>query len=164
MDHWFFTMMYHDSNLNKDIYEKYAMPTVTESQGSTYTVQGVLEATDMSSTPSYVVQITLGTQGWISSQPLTYNPQLGFKSGLASYQDEYLQDPGSTTLSADTEANPTPLADISSVITAEAQEITGYTALNQLNSGVSGYNTYSAFSSSQINTKSFSDPNQCNSW
>ncbi len=163
---WFFTMMYHDSSLNKDIYEKYTMSGVTATQGLTYVVQGALEPSDMSSTPSYVVQVTQGTHGWIFSQPLTYNPQVGKLSGPSSYQDEYLQDPGSTTLGADTEASPAILADINSQLTPEPSEITGFNGnIAILNTGdFSQYNTYSAFASSYLGTTSFSDPNQCNNW
>lgn len=137
------------------------MPAVSSSQGSTYVVQAALEPTPMASSDLYVVQVTKGTQGWIYSVALTYHPQVGQVSNFKSYQDEYILDHGSSTLSSNVVNTPTVVVDQSNSIGYDTMAITGATPKNGW--GAFGGSTYAIMSPS-ISGKQVTDTVTCNPW
>ncbi len=156
--HWSYTMAYKSgSNI---IYNQYGMSGITESQGSTYTVQSMLEPSPMASN-QYVVQVTLGSNSWIYSNSLTYTPQLGHLTKLMSFQDEYAVAHGTTNLGSDSVSSPTIVLDNSNVLGYDTTSVTGV-------SQYTGYGAYSGSTyqilTSSVGTKTIADSAGCPSW
>ncbi|GEM_PF-5005171 len=93
-------------------YHSVQMSSVTTSQGSTYTVFGAVEPSNLANPPAYVVQVTLGSSSWLYTDNLGYTPSLDGVYSFQAYQDEYTtKSPGATSLSSSSVSSPAVVID-----------------------------------------------------
>lgn len=159
---WLMTYSYVDS-MGVRQYPFTTIPA-TVSAGSNYKVDAMLQPFPMANPSSYVVQITLGSNSWLYSQPLGYNPTLGSVNTFHTYQDQWLLSSGSSTLSADSNSSPKVIKDVSGSLVYDASLVTGKTLWDNLNTAATTSQTRDILSPSTSGTTSFTDPRECNTF
>jgi hypothetical protein len=124
----------------------------------------------LASPSQYVVQITLGSNSWLTGTALGYDPQVGHLGTDAfqpmnSFQDEYIQNTGTSTLTADTVSSPTVVYKNGGSLGFDTTRITSLSTFDDLNADTwaTPFNTYDILSPSGSGT-SFSDSRDCGSW
>lgn len=163
-DGWTYLMWYKNSNGNYNSPPvQNTMPSVPITPGSTYTVQAQLEPYPMASPSQYVVQVTLGSNSYMYSAALTYDPQIGqIKNDLKSFQDEYVTAHDSNVnLSSDTVNTPVIVVDQNNVIGFDSMAVTGVSSTNTVASY--GGSTYPILTPSTSGTQ-VTDSLPCNTW
>lgn len=159
---WIMTYSYVDSNGVR----QYPFTTIpaTISAGSNYKVDAMLQPYPLANPSSYVVQITLGSNSWLYSQPLGYTPSLGSVYSFQSYQDQWLLSSGSSTLSADSNSSPKVIKDVSGSLVYDSTLVTGKTQWDTLNTSATTSQTRDILSPSSSGTTSFTDPRECSTF
>lgn len=162
---WDLTYSYVDHNGVRQ-YPYIKMSSITNSPGSTYRVDAMLQPSPLSNPPAYVVQVTLGGNAWISSVPLGYVPNLGTANinTFQSYQDQYLVSTGgSSNYLSDTNSSPQLIKDVSNSVVFDSTLVTGMTSFDGSNPHYGG-NTHDVLTPSPWNTKPYNDLQECSSW
>jgi hypothetical protein len=162
LSNWFITTVQTPTST----YVTTTLPSVTVSPGSTYRVDAMLEPYPLANPSSYVVQITLGSNSWLRSVPLGYTPNEGsfYINTFKSYQDQYLGQAGSTTVSSDSNTNPAAVKDVSGTIAFDSTLITSKTLFDSFNPNLSSSPSWHILSPSSTGTKSFTNAADCSSW
>ncbi len=160
---WIMTYSYIASNGTR-LYPFTNMAAITVSPGSTYKVDAMLQPYPLANPPAYVVQVTLGTNGWLYSKPLGYAPALGSVNTFKTYNDEWLLSSGSSTLSSDTNASPKIIKDVNNALVYDGTLVTGMTSKDQINTAATTASTRDILSPSPLNTTPYNDIRECSSW
>ncbi|OLC33195.1 MAG: hypothetical protein AUH84_07325 [Thaumarchaeota archaeon 13_1_40CM_4_38_7] len=161
---WIMTYSYVDASGHRQ-YPWTNMASITVSPGSTYKVDGMLQPYPLANPAAYVVQVTLGTNSWIYSQPLGYAPSPGSVNTFQSYQDQYLESSGSgSNYLSDTNANPNIIKDVSNSIVHDSSLVTGMTSFDTINTQDTSFSTRDVLSPSPLNSIPYNDLQECSSW
>src|SRR5437016_197035 len=151
---WEITYSYIDNTGHRQ-YPFTKMSSITNSPGSTYRVDAMLQPSPMSNPPAYVVQVTLGTNAWIASQPLGYAPNLGTANinTFQSFQDQWLLTAGgSSNYLSDTNKVPQLIRDVNNAEVFDSSLVTGMRSFDTINAGATTSNTRDILSPSPLNT------------
>jgi len=159
---WIMTYSYVDGGGVRH-YPYTSMPAVSVSPGSYYTVDASLQAYPLANPSSYVVQITQGSNSWLYSKSLGYTPASGSITNFHSFQDQWLMNTGSSTLSPDRNLSPKVLKNVSGTVVSDSTLVTNYSTFDTLNTGASG-TTSDILSPTNLATKSWKDSRDCSTW
>lgn len=158
---WYYMLAYLSGGSYQ--YTKVQMSSPSSTRGSSYIVNGAIEPTNLANPAAYVVQVTLGSNSWIYSTNLGYNPSLDGVYQFATFQDEYTEkSPGATSLSTDKVASPNVILDNNGNTGYDPFMLNGLTGFNQNNSNGPGP-TYQVLSDSQSGVTE-TDPVSCSIW
>lgn len=124
----------------------------------------MLQPSPLANPPAYVVQVTLGSQGWLYSVPLGYAPSLRSVKNFSTYNDEWLLSSGSSTLSSDQNLNQKLIKDVNNALVYDGTLVTGMTSFGTINTSDTSYSTRDILSPSPLNTKTYNDVRECSSW
>lgn len=158
---WYYTLAYQSGGTWQ--YTMKQMSAVTTSQGSTYTVFGAIEPTNLANPPAYVVQVTLGSSSWLYSTNLGYTPSLDGVYSFQAYQDEYTtKSPGATSLSSNSVSSPAVVIDNNGNTGYDTTMLNSITTFNTNNGAFTGP-TYKVLSPSKSGTTE-TDSVACGTW
>jgi hypothetical protein len=161
---WIMTYSYIDSNHVRQ-YPYTKMTSVTVSPGSTYKVDAMLQPYPLANPSAYVVQVTLGSNSWIYSQPLGYTPSLGSVNTFQSYNDQWLLSSGSgSNYLSDTNSSPKIIKDVSGSLVYDSSLVTGMSSFDTINTSATTSSTRDVLSPSPANTIPYNDLQECSSW
>jgi hypothetical protein len=159
---WYYTLAYQSGGTWQ--YTIKQMSAVTTSQGSSYTVNGAIEPTNLANPPAYVVQVTLGSSSWLYTTNLGYTPSLDGVYSFQAYQDEYTtKSPGATSLATNNVASPNVIIDNNGNTGYDPNMLNSLTVFNSNNPVYTGP-TYKVLNSVKSGTTTETDPVSCGTW
>jgi hypothetical protein len=159
---WIMTYSYEDGSGERQ-YPFTTLPTVSETEGATYTVAAMHQPFPLANPSSYVVQISEGSNSWIRSEPLGYTPSLGSVDDFHSFQDQWLLSDGSSTLTRDTLTSPKVIKNVQGSLVYSGTLVTGYDTFDVLNTSVAS-DTRDILSPLEVDVKKYQDVRECSSW